>query len=73
MKQIPKEVFLEMLRLNILNGNNKGQKNFTVTGKNKGKSKRKHHYVSSQDYLKYARLVSSNSSNSNQKSNPRGS
>ena len=70
MTQISKEVFQEMLRLNILNGNNKNQKNFTVTGKSKGKSKRKHHYVSLPDYLKYVRLIGQSG---NKKSSMRGS
>ena len=56
-----------MLKRGILK-TNKGQKNFTVTGKNKGKSKRKHHYVSTPDYFKYLRMIK----NRNKKYNPKG-
>jgi hypothetical protein len=49
LEPISKIEFLEMLKLRILNGTRKDAKEWSVT-------KRKHHWVSIADYIKYDKI-----------------
>jgi hypothetical protein len=52
--KISKEEFQNMMELGFIK-TDKWSKNFSITGRKKGKSARKHHFVVEPDYEKYLR------------------
>jgi len=53
--KVSRETFHEMLKNGFIN-TGKWSKNYTITGKRKGKSARKHYFVVEPDYVRYLRI-----------------